>query len=379
LCFLSSNSLARLWYYPAPNYPKVFKGGIVFGLKQPVLGIVATVFVMVVSLALISLFDFSTFAGWMSYGLMCLIPMQIVVGVTWGANQPNFAAKQRQPLKGVLLTLTTVVIGAIVVPAYLAIAGGNVKPPSPMLMHATITSVVVTFWAAIIFGGWPFKTVIKNEVGAGLVLVAGCYLVNYLFFRMFFDYGFMQGAPVYVASLDPHGMFSALNALVFEVSFLIGLFMMASFDLWPLTKFPAVMQQPVLGIVWTIVALAIGGLAFLVGVGILKMDVMAFLVTVPVPYIFGTIVVLNMFQNSLFGKLAQPMKGLANVIAVVVIGGALAQMYRALAPTITAALHAGPPTYDLEIWTASALLAVTFPFLIFFAEFFKFWPLTKTD
>ena len=41
-------------------------------------------------------------------------------------------------------------------------------------------------------------------------------------------------------------------------------------------------------------------------------------------------------------------------IAVVVIGSALAQLYRALIPTITGALHAGPPTYDVEIWIASA-------------------------
>ena len=352
-----------------------------FGLKQPVLGILATILVMAVSLGLISLFDFPMFAGWMSYGLMSLIPMQIVVGVTWGTNHPAFAARQRQPLKGILLTLTTVVIGAIVVPAYLAVVGGNHKPPSPMLMHAIITSVVITFWAAIILGGWPFKPMIKNEVGAGLVLVAACYVVNYVFFRIFFDYGFMQRAPIYVAvaSLDPHGMFNALNALVFEVSFLIGLFMMAAFDLWPLTKFPVVMKQPLLGIAWTALALTIGGLAFFIGVGVMKMDVMAFLVAVPVPYIFGTIVVLNMLQNSLFRNLAQPVKGIANVIAVVVIGSVLAQIYRALCPTITGALHAGPPTYDLEIWTASALLAVTFPFLIFFAEFFKFWPLTKSN
>src|SRR5262249_39875418 len=104
-----------------------------------------------------------------------------------------------------------------------------------------------------------------------------------------------------------------------------------------------------------------------------------FLVTAPVPYIFGTIVVLNMFQNSLFQKLTQPFKGIANVIAVIVIGSALAQVYRSLEPTISGTVHAGPPTYDLEIWTASALLAVTFPFLIFYAEFFKFWPLTKMD
>ncbi len=64
-------------------------------MKQPVLGIVATIIVMAVSLALISFFDFPTFAGWVSYSLMCLIPMQIVVGVTWGTNQPSFAAKQR--------------------------------------------------------------------------------------------------------------------------------------------------------------------------------------------------------------------------------------------------------------------------------------------
>jgi len=155
--------------------------------------------------------------------------------------------------------------------------------------------------------------------------------------------------------------------------------MVPAFDLWPLTKFPGVMKQPVLGIVWTLIALAIGSLAFSIGVVIVKMDVMAFLVAVTVPYIFGTIVVLNMFQNSLFRNLTQPVKGIANVVAVFVIGSALAQLYRALMPTITGALQAGPPTYDAEVWIASALLSVTFPFLIFFSEFFKFWPLAKSE
>jgi hypothetical protein len=110
----------------------------------------------------------------------------------------------------------------------------------------------------------------------------------------------------------------------------------------------------------------------------MQMDVMVFMVTVPIPYIFGSIIVLNIFQNSLAGKLNQPAKGIANALLVVVIGTALAQLYRALAPAVTGTLHSGPPSYDLEIWLASALLAVTFPFLIFFAEFFKFWPLSKS-
>lgn len=349
------------------------------GLKQPVLGVVATVLVMAVGLGLVSLFDFPDFAGWVSYLLLCLIPMQIVIGVSWGANQPGFAARQSQPAKGALLVLTTLVIGAIVAPANLAIVGGNVTPPSPMLLHVAIVSVVITFWAAIIFGGWPFKTLIKNEFAAGLTMLVAAYAVNYTLFRIFFDYAFMQGAPVYAASLDPHGMFNALYSLVFFVTFLVGLFVMPSFDLWPLTKSPGLMQQPVLGIVWTIIAVAIGGLVYWIGIGLMGMDVMAFLVTVPVPFIFGAIVVLNMFQNSLFAGLAQPVKGIANVIAVVVIGTALAQLYRALVPTVTGSLAAGPPTYDLEIWIASALLSVTFPFLIFFAEFFKFWPLGKAS
>jgi hypothetical protein len=362
---------------PRRTKPEYNDGGFVVGLRQPVLGIIATVFVMIVSLALISLFDFPTFAGWISYGLMCLIPAQIVIGVTWGTNLPGFAAKQHQPVKGILLTLTAAVVGAIVLPASLAVAGGNITPPTPMLMHVTITSVVVTFWAAIVLGGWPFKAIIKNELFAGLAMLAACYAVNYVFFRILFDYAFMQGAPVYAASLDPRGLFNALDALVFEVSFLIGLFMLPAFDLWPLDKFAGIMKQPVLGIVWTLLALAIGGLTFWIGVGVAKLDVMSFLVLAPVPYIFGTIVVLNMFQNSLFQKLTQPLKGIANVMAVIVIGSALAQLYKALAPMISGTLHGGPPTYDLEIWTASALLAVTFPFLIFFSEFFKFWPLSK--
>jgi hypothetical protein len=67
-----------------------------------------------------------------------------------------------------------------------------------------------------------------------------------------------------------------------------------------------------------------------------------------------------------------------NVVAVVVIGTVLSLAYGALAPVVTGALKPGPPTYDFEIWLASALLSVTFPFLIFYAEFFKFWPLKRS-
>jgi hypothetical protein len=210
---------------------------------------------------------------------------------------------------------------------------------------------------------------------AGLAMLVAVYAINVLLFRLLFDYGFMRGAGVYVTSVDPGGMFHAIAALVFYVTFISVMFLMLSFDLWPLTLFPAVMRQPILGIVWTMICLIVGGAIFWIGTNVMQIDLMVFLVTVPIPYIFGTIIVLNIFQNSIAGRLSQPAKGCVNAALVAIIGTVLAQLFRALAPMVSGTLPSGPPTYDLEIWLASALLAVTFPFLIFFAEFFKFWPL----
>jgi len=61
-----------------------------------------------------------------------------------------------------------------------------------------------------------------------------------------------------------------------------------------------------------------------------------------------------------------------------VIGESLSWMYGRLAPIVTGEVRPGPPSYDFEIWLASALLSVTFPLLIFYAEFFQFWPLQGT-
>ena len=346
-------------------------------MKQPVLGIVATVLIMAVSLGFISLFDFPTFSSWVTYCMLCLIPMQIVISVTWGAN-PGFAKSLSQPLKGLVLVLVNVVAAVIVGGIYHAVAGGGISPPVPILILCAIVVVAVTFIMAIMFGGWPFTSLIKNPVAAGVALLAGCYIVNYLLFRVFFDFSFMQGAPWYRASLDPHGMFNGVNAQVFYVTALVGLFLMVHFDLWPFTSSPAVMKQPVLGIVWTALALVAGAAIYYIGVNSMGMDPMALLITVPVPFIFGTIVVLNMLHNSLYAKFSQPLKGVLNTVTAMVIGSLLARMYGALSATVTGPLKPGLPTNDYEVWVASALLAVTFPLLIFYAEVFKMWPLQKS-
>jgi len=345
-------------------------------LKQPLVGIVSTGLMVALALGFVSLFTFPVFTGWVAYFLLCVIPMQIVVAVTWGAN-PGFVASSSQPAKGAVLTLTTLVVGIVVSALCYFTIGGRVSPPTPMLAMCSIVSVVITFWAAIMWGGWPFTGVVKHPIAAGLVLLVAAYIVNYVLFRVFFSYTFMEGAPVYVAAQDPKGLFPAWHALVFYLSCLSAMFLLVNFDLWPLTTSPGIMRQPVLGLVWTIVVLVLGGAAFYVGVVALGMDPVAFMVRVPVPFIFGTIVVQNMLKGSLFGGLTQPAKGVANVAAVIVIGESLSWVYGRLAPLVTGVVRPGPPSYDFEIWLASALLSVTFPLLIFYAEFFQFWPLQR--
>jgi hypothetical protein len=349
----------------------------VLDLKQPVLGIVATTIVIAVALGFVSLFDFPTFSGWVAYFLLCIIPIQIVIAVTWGGKLPSLSPA-RQPAQGLVSTVAALGIGAIVACVLHSVVAPGTDTP-PMLAMCAIVSVPVTFWLAIMWGGWPFTQLIKQPLAAGLTMLVAAYVVNYILFRIFFDYGFMAGAPVYVAALDPHGYFNAWKALVFYLCALSAMFLVIHFDLWPLTTSPRVMQQPMLGMVWTLIVLVLGGILFGVAVEMIGLDPVIFMVRVPVPFIFGTIIVLNMLQGSLLATIAQPARGALSALAAMVIGSVLSRIYAALAPVVTGQLASGPPSYDFQIWLASALLSVTFPFLIFYAECFRFWPLKKTD
>jgi hypothetical protein len=344
-------------------------------VKQPALGLVASAIVMAIALAFISLFSVGTFLGWVSFFMLGLIPMQVVVVVLWGGN-PSFVQRMGQPAKGIVLVLVTIVVSLVATAVAHRVVGDGVSPPGPIPSHFAVIVVPTTFWLAIMMGGWPMTSLIKNPIAAGLAVVIAAYVLTYVEFRVFFNYDFMKDAPVYLASA-PSGMYNAVMALVFHVTALAVMFLVLCFDLWPLTSSPAVMKQPVLGLVWSAIALGGAALAMWLGVGLGGMDPMAFLTGVTAPFIFGTIIVLNMLQNSLFSTMTQPGKGLLNTIAAAVIGVVLAHLYTALTPVISGTLPSGPPGYDLEVWLANALLSVTFPFLIYYAVFFGYWPLTK--
>ena len=129
-------------------------------MKQPALGITSSVLVMAVSLGFIALFAFPTFATWVAFLTICFIPMQIVISVTWRGNHPASVATLAQPARGFLLTLLALAVGAIVAVVHFSTVGGRVTPPPPMLAMCIICSVIITFWLAIMWGGWPFTALI---------------------------------------------------------------------------------------------------------------------------------------------------------------------------------------------------------------------------
>jgi hypothetical protein len=269
----------------------------------------------------------------------------------------------------------TAVVAAAIAPIVWWSVGEGVSPPGPIPSQYEVVVVPTTFFLAIAFGGWPFTTLTQNRTAAGFVVLAAAYVITYGLFRSLFSYEFLAGAPVYLASA-PHGGFNGTTALVFYVTMLAGMFLVLHFDLWPLTTSPALMKQPVLGVVWTLVAFAVAAVVMWVTLGQMALDPMYVLTRITAPFIFGTIIVLNMLQNSLFARVKQPLKGIANALAALVIGVGLAQLYGAMASTVAGIpLASGAPGYEYELWLVNALLSVTFPFLIVYAAYFNLWPL----
>lgn len=344
-------------------------------MSQPVRGLIASFAVMALALLFVGAFDFAVFAGPVSFFMLCLIPMQIVAVVLWGARLP-FLERTSQPARGVALLVINVVVAAVITPLALRLAGEGVSPPGPIPSHYVIIVVPTTFWLAIMLGGWPFTAIWKNQIVSGVAVLIASYAITFAIFLAFFDYGFLQGTPAYLTSA-PSGLFNGVTALVFYVTCLAVMFLVLCFDLWPFTRSPAIMTQPLLGAVWTAVALAGGTAVTYLGLTVLRVDPMVFLTRVTAPFIFGSIIVLNMLRNSLFASLRQPLKGVMNAGTAIAVGGSLATVYGALAPVVTGTLASGPPNFDYEVWLANALLSVTFPFLIFHAAYFDYWPLAR--
>jgi hypothetical protein len=344
---------------------------------QPFCGIIATVAMLGLALAFAALFEFHTFTTWVGFLLLCTTPAQLVISIHGGARYPAFAARAPQPLQGIHFTLATVLIAAAAAAAALRLVGGGVTPPTPVALHFAIFAIVTTLWLVAVWQGWPVTLLTASPLGAGVAILVLSYAVAFVLFRVLFDYGFMAQAPVYVAAIDPRGAFNAWQVLVFGVTTLAAILLIVCFELWPMTRFPRIMRQPLLGLVFSLYALLIAAILRAACVDGLGMDVVEFLVAVPIAFIIGAIIVLNMLQQSLYRRTPQPLKGVLLAATSAAVGGTTYWLYATLATVIAGPLASGPPAYALQIWIATAILSVALPFLLTALDYFKLWPLVR--
>ncbi len=339
----------------------------------------ATVIIIAISWLAILALGVDLFMGWASFAIMGgAIPFAILTGAFWHGEVPAAIGRLKQPVKGLSYLGLAVIAAAIVTVVHWLWRGGGAAQPIPMAVMTIITSVPVMFFLAIAFGGgWPFN-LIKNKFLGGVVMWVSAYVINAIIFQVFFNFSFAAGAPFYQPGLDPGGLLNAWDVVVVMVTALSVLFLFLNFDVWPLTNAKALRSQPLLGLVWTVLCFVIGWFVFWLGTSVFGMPAPVFMVQVSIPFLFGSIVMLNMLGGSVFAKFNQPLKGLLSAIASAIVGKLLALLYTAMMPALSGALPGGPANdFTAELWLANALLAMTFPLLAFFGDFFGLWPLAK--
>ena len=353
------------------------------GIKQPLLGIVATVIVFFIAFGIIVWFKAETFIPWAGELAMCLIPFSIIIGMVWQANYPAPAEKLEQPLKGLYLLLFNMVVGTIVAGWSIKTVGAFVVPPTPPLIFFTIMTVIMTFWCVVVWGCWPAAGIKGNHpafVGFGTLIVS--YAVAFVLWKTLFNFDFMKGAPFYAAVMPPSGAFNAFSSLAFFLTCLAVILAWVELDFWPISlippKAPAFGKQPIWGIVVSIAVCVVSYIIKLIFVDNMGMDVFAYTLKVPICIIFGEFIMLLLMQTAPVQTVKQPGKGIILIILNIILAIVMYYLYLWFSVLIAGSLPPGGATgYVQELWIATALLGFTFPVIASYTGFFNFWPLTE--
>ena len=243
-------------------------------------------------------------------------------------------------------------------------------PPGPIPSHYVVIVVPTTFWLAIMMGGWPFnpesaRTRRSSEsprASGATSLLTSCFASSSTTTSCKARRCISQSAPKGCSMEYPR--WCSTSPRWRSCSWCCVRLVAAH-------EVSGVMKQPVLRVVWTVIALAGAAVAFSIGVTGAGGRPDGVLTQVTVPLSSGRSSFSSMLQNTLFCR-DDAAQGVMNTIAAAAIAHPR-QPVRVVDP------HGdGPRLWPAgirrEIWLANALLSVTFPFLIYHAVFFGYWP-----
>lgn len=336
-------------------------------ITQPRTGTVATLALSLLSIGICALFTPEQFGSWVTLILVSMVPSQIILTLFLGGELPGSSNDIKQPFKGSLLMLLTLVTGGITYCVIQFLNEGLLNLPTPFSIMQAILTVVVALWMVIVFQGWP-ASLIRNPFISAFVLLLSVLLVSYCVFQLLFNFSVFQAAPFYSSSLDPVGLLSAWHALALATTSVAVILVFVMLDFWPFSVFKT---SPLINA--AAIAL-LSSAVWAIAVYVVKADPVRYMVAGPISMIFGEFILLIMLQTAPFQQMPQPKKGSLLTLIALALCLSLFPIYESVAVGLFPELVAGAPAYGVELWIASAMLAVTFPIFVLYAEMFQFWP-----
>jgi hypothetical protein len=338
--------------------------------------------------------DLHNFIGIMGNWAMCMVPIEVVIGVTWAGRFP--ADKFEQPWRGVALTGLMFFIGtlAFIWLTYIVGAGNS---GLPILAVFIIMSVILTMFWCIAFGNWPFHKM--SLPVRGLLTLMGVYLVLMAGFRLFnfneIGVGELGRIPFVTADswvglehfvgVNPGGPIAWDAGVTFFFLMIVFMFAFLTLGFWPITRFKSLCSQPIMGIVVFISCFALALISYAItawGMDLEPMRVMVYFVC----FAFGMLGIIFMFQMWPGRMWSQPVGGFVNLLLAVVLAIIAFFAIRAFCQMVF-----GPGLFTLDTGTgylmggpfgfmamATVMLGLTFPAWAIYSPAWDFWPLPPT-
>lgn len=334
----------------------------------------ASVLVVALALAIITALPPAMLNSWVSLYLVAMVPAQIVITLFWRMARPAFAQHWNQIQLGLGYTVLTVLAGIVVANASLVLIEQGLGVPTPFVIMYLIFSVPVTVLLVVVLQGWPIVGLLHNKAAQGILLWLTAYLLAALLYYSLFDFSFAAGAPFYRPQVAPHGLFDAWPVLTASLAMLLAVLLLVLFDFWPVQQLAALLgkpAQPWSSLLCLAVVASMAAVLALAGLVGLQLSILQFMVRVCVSGIFGVFIILVMWKGCPALQLPQPLRGLVLSGMVCVLGAAMHALYLQMASMMPGL--ASPD--DIELWVAAGMLSVTFPCMVFFADYFDSWPL----
>jgi len=329
---------------------------------QPWKGIIAVIICVLITIAITLAFSVDKFTGTFTAFCNSVVPIQVVIGLAWGASYP-ITKKLDQPWRGIALTFSMLMIAGL---AYLFlfdyIGGGSVNP---VVNVFSINCVLMTFFAVIAFGCWPFQ---KMSIPArGFLTLIVAYVIAYILTYIFWDFSLPFAE---MAGPFSSGVYGWDAALAFFFIMFNGIWVLVSLDMWPINKFPALLKQPAMGITIAILCFVYALICYNVGVsslGILSLNLMVYFIC----FTAGILTINIVLQGWPGLKLAQPAKGIVNLIISVILAYLFFKGYSAVS-----VYNYGVVEYPVSVFVlGNMMLGLTFPLYVTYAALWEYWPL----